>query len=296
MYKRQALRLGHIEDFPFVDPPDKRLLKDGYRLLDELQATENQKVTRLGKQLSRLPVDPRIGRMLVAANEFNTLDEVLIIASALSIQDPRERPVEKQQKADEAHNEYKDETSDFLSYVNLWRFYQDKRHHLSRNKLRKLCQQRFLAYRRMEEWRDIHSQLLTHCKEMKFAINSEPASYENIHMALLTGLLSHTGIKTDEGDYEGVRNSRFNIFPGSGMFKKKPKWIMCAALIETSRLYAHNVASIQVEWLESLGKHLLKYHYDEPHWSKKNAQVSAWRKSTLYAWSLTLNNASIMAR
>lgn len=278
----EALKLGHIEDFPFVDPPDKRLLKDGYRLLDELQATKNHKVSKLGKMLSRLPVDPRIGRMLIAANEFNALDEVLVIASALSIQDPRERPVEKQQKADEAHSLYQDESSDFMSYVNLWQFYHDKRHHLSRNKLRKLCQQRFLAYRRMEEWRDIHSQLLTHCKEMKFAINSEPASYENIHMSLLTGLLSHAGIKTDEGDYEGVRNSRFHIFPGSGMFKKKPKWIICAALIETTRLYAHNVASIQVEWLETLGKHLLKYHYDEPHWSKKAAQVSAWRKSTLY--------------
>ena len=278
----EALQLGHIEDFPFVDVPNKRLLKDGYRLLDELQATDNQKVTKLGKQLSRFPVDPRIGRMLIAANHFNSLDEVLIIASALSIQDPRERPVEKQQKADQAHTLYKDETSDFLSYVNLWRFYLEKRHHLSRNKLRKLCQQQFLSYRRMEEWREIHSQLLTHCKEMKFSINIEEADYMRIHKALLTGLLSQTGIKTDEGDYEGVRNSRFHIFPGSGLFKKKPKWIMSAALIETARLYAHGVASIQVEWIEELAKHLLKHHYTEPHWSKKAAQVSAWQKSTLY--------------
>lgn len=278
----ESLGLGHVENFPFVDPPDKRLLKDGYRLLDELHATQNHKVTRLGKQLSRLPVDPRIGRMLIAANEYNALNEVLIIASALSIQDPRERPADKQQKADEAHRLYQDEDSDFLSYVNLWHFYHEQRHHLSRNKLRKLCQQRFLASRRMEEWREVHSQLLTHCKEMKFAVNSEPASYDNVHMAILTGLLSHTGIKTDEGDYEGVRNTRFNIFPGSGLFKKKPKWIMSGALIETSRLYAHNVARIQVEWIEMLAKHLLKYHYDEPHWSKKSAQVSAWRKSSLY--------------
>ncbi|MGD8484955.1 MAG: ATP-dependent RNA helicase HrpA, partial [Thioalkalispiraceae bacterium] len=278
----ESLRLGHVEDFPFVDMPDKRLLKDGYRLLDELQATRQRSVTALGRKLARLPVDPRLGHMLLAASDYHALDEVLIIASALSIQDPRERPVEKQQKADEAHSLYQDEDSDFLAYVNLWRFYQDKRHHLSRNKLRKLCQQRFLSYRRMEEWRDIHSQLLTHCKEMKLAVNSEPASYANIHMALLSGLLSQVGMKTDEGDYEGVRNSRFHIFPGSGLFKKKPKWLMCGALIETSRLYAHHVAKIQVEWIESLASHLLKYHYDQPHWSKKTAQVSAWRKATLY--------------
>ena len=283
----QSLRLGVIEEFPFLDPPDARFIKDGYRLLQELQAMDDRGITALGRRMARLPVDPRIGRMVLAAGEFACLKEVLVIASALSIQDPRERPLEKRQQADAAHARFAHEHSDFMTYLKLWAFYNDRRRHLSRAKLRKLCRQNFLSHVRMEEWRDIHSQLAAQAGDLGLSLNERPAEYANIHMALLAGLLSHVGVKTGDHEYTGARNRRFHIFPGSALAKKPPKWIMAAALVETTRLYAHGVARIEAEWLERLGAHLIKRSYADPHWEKRPARVAAFETLTLYGLTVS---------
>lgn len=276
------IRLGHIEKFPFIDKPDSRLIKDGYQLLDELQAMNKQNITPVGKILSRFPIEPRYSRMLIAANEFSSLNEVLIIVSALSIADPRERPLDKQQKADQAHSQFKDEKSDFITYLNLWNFYQEQRLHLSQNKLRKLCKVNFLSYTRMLEWRDIHSQLLNQCNEVKYKINTTVAGYDAIHQAILSGLLSHAGLKNEDGEYQGARNNIFSIFPGSNLRKKRPLWIMAAEMLETQRHYGLTVAQIDPLWLERQASHLIKKSYFEAHWEKRPAQIAAYEKSTLY--------------
>ena len=276
------IRLGDIEKFPFIDKPDSRLIKDGYQLLEELQAMKKQSITPTGKILSRFPVDPRYARMVVAANDLASINEVLIIISALSIADPRERPIDKQQQADQAHAQFKDEKSDFIAYLNLWNFYQEQRKDLSQNKLRKLCKKSFLSYTRMMEWRDIYSQLLNQCKETKFKINTAVASYDAIHQALLAGLLSHVGLKNEDGEYQGARNSIFAIFPGSNLRKKRPQWIMAAEMLETQRHYGLTVAKIEPQWLEQQAAHLIKKSYFEAHWEKRPAQVAAYEKSTLY--------------
>jgi len=281
------IRLGHIEKFPFIDKPDSRLIKDGYQLLEELQAMNKQKITPVGKILSRFPVDPRYARMLIAANEFSSLNEVLIIVSALSIADPRERPMDKQQQADQAHAQFKDEKSDFIAYLTLWNFYQEQRQHLSQNKLRKLCKKSFLSYNRMLEWRDIHSQLLNHCNDVNFNINTTKTNttvvgYDAIHQAILSGLLSHAGLKNEEGEYQGARNTVFAIFPGSNLRKKRPLWIMAAEMLETQRHYGLTVAQIDPLWLEKQASHLIKKSYFEAHWEKRPAQITAYEKSTLY--------------
>ncbi|MGM0680163.1 MAG: ATP-dependent RNA helicase HrpA [Pseudomonadota bacterium] len=307
----EALRLGHIEDFPFIEPPDARYIRDGYKLLHELGAVdEHENVTTLGKELARLPVDPKIGRMLIAARQFNCLQELLIIGSALSVQDPRERPADKQQQADEQHRliyfppedqeadnnantpkhkQKKDQRnqikpkSDFLFYLNLWRLYEEKRKHLSQNKLRKFCKQHFLSYNRMQEWRDIYQQVYTLFKEQGVRLNTTPAGYDDIHRALLSGLLGNIGNKAIESnEFHGARNIRFHIHPGSWQAKKPPKWIMCAELVETTRLYGRMVARIEPQWVEELAAHLLKRSYSEPHWQKKPAQVGAFERTTLY--------------
>lgn len=276
------IRLGNIEKFPFIDKPDSRLIKDGYQLLDELQAMNKQNITAIGKILSRFPIEPRYARMLIAANEFSSLNEVLIIVSALSVQDPRERPLDKQQQADQAHSQFKDEKSDFIAYLNLWNFYQEQRQHLSQNKLRKLCKVNFLSYTRMLEWRDIHSQLLNQCNEVKYKINTTVAGYDAIHQAILSGLLSHAGLKNEDGEYQGARNNIFAIFPGSNLRKKRPLWIMAAEMLETQRHYGLTVAQIDPLWLEKQASHLIKKSYSEAHWEKRPAQISAYEKSTLY--------------
>lgn len=276
------IRLGNIEKFPFLDKPDSRLVKDGYQLLDELQAMEKQKITKIGKVLSRFPIEPRYARMLLTAKEFSCLNEILIIVSALSIQDPRERPLDKQQQADQAHSQFKDDKSDFVSFINLWNFYQEQRQDLSQNKLRKLCKKSFLSYTRMLEWRDIHSQLLTQCKELDYKLNTTVAGYDAIHQAILSGLLSHAGLKNEEGEYQGARNNQFSIFPGSSLRKKKPLWIMAAEMLETQRHYALTVAQIDPLWLEKQARHLIKKSYFEAHWEKRPAQIAAYEKSTLY--------------
>ena len=285
----KILKFGDIESFLFLDPPDKRFIKDGYRILEEIGAVDTtRKVTRVGRQIARLPVDPRIGRMLLTAAHTHCLDELLVICAALSVQDPRERPMDKQQAADEAHREFRHEESDFLTYLNLWRHLQEQRHHLSKSKFRKYCRERFISWNRTQEWRDIHHQLRGQMHEMGFKENKAEAGYEEIHKALLTGLLSNIGFKKSgkEKDYLGGRNSKFLIFPGSGLFKKQPKWVMAAELVETTQLYARTLASIRPEWVESVAGHLVKRSWSEPHWQKKRGQVGAYERVTLFGITL----------
>ena len=284
----KLLGFGEIADFPFIDPPDSRLINDGYRVLDEIGAVDRErKVTPLGRELAHLPVDPRIGRMLIEAAHSQCLKEVMVIASALSVQDPRERPLDKQQQADEAHAIHRHETSDFLSYLQLWDEMEQQRRHLSKSKFRKLCKQRFLSWNRMQEWHDIHQQIRAQLHEMGHKENTEEATYGAVHCALLSGLLSHIGFRGKEREYLGARNSRFLIFPGSGLFKQQPKWLMAAELVETTRLYARGVAAIQPDWIETAAPpHLLKRSYSEAHWEKKRGQVAAYEKVTLYGVTL----------
>ncbi len=278
-----VLRLGEIEDFPFIDPPDSRLINDGFQLLFELGAVDTQRqVTELGRQLARLPIDPRLGRMILAARQEGCLSEALIIASALAIQDPRERPLERQQAADEKHRRFRDEQSDFLALVNLWNHYHEQARRLSRNKLRQLCEDEFLSFVRLREWRDLHQELHALVTEAGLHPNQEPAQYEPLHRALLTGLLGQLGVKQEDQSWLGARNRRFYIFPGSGLFKKGPKWVMAAELVETTKLYARTVARIDPAWVEALAGHLLKRSYSEPHWEKRAAQVAATERVTLY--------------
>ncbi len=278
-----ALNLGRPEEFPFVDPPDSRQISDGFRLLFELQAVDAQRhITDLGRQLAKLPVDPRLGRMLLAAQREGCLREMLIIVAALAIQDPRERPLERQQAADEKHRRFRDEHSDFLGLLKLWEYYHEQARQLSKNQLRNLCQTNFLSFVRMREWRDLHQELLGLVTEMGMRLNVEPAPYANLHRALLTGLLGHLGFKQEDNAYLGARGRNFYLFPGSGLFKKRPRWVVAAELVETSRLYARTVARIEPEWVEGLAGHLLKRSYAEPHWEKRSAQVTATERVTLY--------------
>ena len=275
--------LGDVKQFEFIDAPDSRLWSDGYKLLFELQAVdEKNNLTPLGRKLAGLPTDPRLGRMLLAASELNSLREVLIIVSALSIQDPRERPAEKQQAADQAHAEFKDFESDFLSYIRLWEFFEEKRQELSNNQLKRFCQKRFLSVMRMREWREIHRQLLIVLKNMNVKENQDSASYDAIHKALLSGLLGNIGRHEEKREYQGCRNRRFNLFPGSGVNKKRPKWVFSAEIVETQQVYARYNAKLDPDWIEPLAKHLVKRSYSEPHWQGKNAQVIAKEKVTLY--------------
>lgn len=283
-----SLKLGDISAFPFVDPPDNRYISDGFKLLQELGAVDAKRnITRVGWQLSKLPIDPRLGRMVVEASRNNCLREVLIIVSALGIQDPRERPQEKRQASDEKHRAYAHEESDFLTLVNLWDLYEEQRQELSQNQLRKYCVRNYLSYMRMREWRDTHRQLHIICKELKeqdkgFVERDKPASYESVHRSLLAGLLSHMGTKHEGKEYLGARNRRFFLFPGSGIYKKAPKWIMAAEMVETSQLYARCLARIEPQWAEKLAPGLIRKQYSEPHWEKKRAEVVAIEQVTLY--------------
>ncbi|HGS4481838.1 TPA: ATP-dependent RNA helicase HrpA [Vibrio cholerae] len=284
-----ALGLGDIEAFPFVEAPDKRNIQDGVRLLEELGAINDQikdpkkRLTESGKQLARLPIDPRLARMVLEASKIGCLKEVMIIASALSIQDPRERPSDKQQASDEKHRRFNHEDSDFLTLVNLWHYIGEQQKALTSNQFRRQCKLDYLNYLRVREWQDVYTQLHQSTREMGFKLNDEPGSYHAVHSAILVGLLSHIGMKDQEkNEYHGARNARFNIFPASGLFKKQPKWVMSAELVETSKLWARVVAKIEPDWIEPLAKHLIKRSYSEPHWSKKNAAVMAYEKVMLY--------------
>lgn len=283
------LRIGDIRDFPFVEAPDHRLINDGYGLLQELQAVNTKgELTAIGRQLCRIQADPRMGRMLIAAAKEGSLREVLVIVSALSIQDPRERPADKQQAADEKHRQWQDKDSDFMALLNLWQHFEEQRQALSRNQFEKYCRQNFVSPLRMREWRDLHHQLHGACRELKLKENHQPAGYDAIHRALLAGLLGHIGYRRENSDgrdqreFSGARNRKFHIFPGSGLNKKPPKWLVAAELIETSRLFSHYNARIDPDWLPLLATHLVKKTYSEPHYSARSGQVMAYEKQTLY--------------
>ncbi len=279
----EAMRIGHIEDFPFVEPPEKKYVNDGYRLLHEIGAVnQKRKLTALGKSLAKLPIDPRFAKMLFAARDEACVSELLVIVSALSVQDPRERPLDYQHKADELHAEFNDAQSDFLAWINLWQFLEVQSKRLSNNRFRKMCKQRFLSWVRIREWREIRAQLEAMLKEQKFILNSKPAAYENIHRALISGLLANVAVKREKNEYLGTRNRKVMIFPGSGLFKSGPKWILAAEISETTRLYARTVAMIKPEWVEHLSSHLMSFSYFSAHWQRKRGQVGAYQKSSLY--------------
>jgi ATP-dependent helicase HrpA len=309
------LRLGDVADFPFLDPPDRRQVTDGIRLLDELGAlkpvrmgaqskgprtstsgppekgagTGQLRLTPIGRKLARLPVDPRLARMVLEADRNGCLREVTVIAAALSIQDPRERPADRREAADALHARFADERSDFLAYLNLWHHLQDKQKELSSSRFRRLCRDEHLNYLRVREWQDIHQQLRRTARTLGASLNSQPADPQQIHTALLAGLLSHIGVKdltaTDprrRHEFLGARGARFAIAPGSVLFKKSPQWVMVAELVETSRLWGRIAAAIQPEWVEPLAGHLVKRSYSEPHWETKRGSVVAYEKVTLY--------------
>jgi ATP-dependent helicase HrpA len=280
----KALGLGDIERFPFLDPPPKRAVDEGYRVLEEVGALDAAGgLTAVGDKLARLPVDPRIGRMIVGGEGEGALREVLIIASALGLQDPRERPLAAQKQADEAHRRFRDEASDFAGLLKLWRFFAEAQGQRSQGQLRKLCREHFLSYVRMREWIDVHQQLSRIVREMGFPINDAPAGDEAVHKALLPGLLSRVGMwNAEQRVYLGARQTRFQIHPSSGLARKPPAWIVAAELVETSQLFARAVARIDPAWLEAAGGALCKRSYGDPHWAERPAQVMAKEQVTLY--------------
>jgi ATP-dependent helicase HrpA len=317
--RMKSLALGDVEDFPFLEAPAPRMISDGYQLLSELGAVDDDKqLTPVGRELAKLPLDPKIGRMILAAREHACLKEMLVIAAALSVQDPRERPQEQAGSADQAHAKWKDEKSEFLTWLKLWAAADEVWKHETSSKQRQWCRQNFISWLRLREWRDVHGQLMTLCHEHGWKISSayppapspregvtvvrsapldksSPAlgrpggegqtstAYEAIHKALLTGLLGHIGLKSeDEGHYLGARGIKFHIHPGSTLVKKAGRWIVAAELVETSRLFARCVAKVEPEWLESVGAHLVKRHVFEPHWEKGPGQVAAWERVTLH--------------
>jgi ATP-dependent helicase HrpA len=279
-----AAGLGDIAEFPFIDPPDKRNIADGVNLLQELGALEAGALTVLGRKLAQLPVDPRLARMVLAADRNGCVREVMVIAAALSIQDPRERPADKQEQAQQAHARFVDKTSDFLSYLNLWEYLRDRQKELSGNRFRKLCKAEYLNYLRVREWQDIYAQLRQVIKTLGVELN-EPGEIDSVrvHQSLLAGLLSHIGLRDPQkNDYIGARGARFSVFPGSALFKKPPQWVMAAELVETSRLWGRIVARIEPDWVEPLASHLVKRTYSEPHWERKQGAVMAVERVTLY--------------
>ena len=318
-----ALNLGDLESFPFIQKPDSRFISDGVRLLKELEAIRggNQKrkqqrgryqLTDSGRQLSRVPVDPRLAKMVLSASKTQLLHEVIVIVAALSIQDPRERPIEFQQKSDESHSRFKDKQSDFVSYLNLWDYLIAAQKQHSRSQFRKLCKSEFINYLRVREWQDLVYQIEQSVSELGFKVKHKipennaqshdaelediptvERDYEGLHKCLLPGLLSHLGYKPDKDKqqkqskqgpigYQGARNSQFHIFPGSGLFKTSAKWVMAAELVETAKLYARYAAKIEPQWVEPLAQHLVSKSYSEPHWDEKQGAVVAFEKQTLY--------------
>ncbi|SCK30261.1 ATP-dependent RNA helicase HrpA [Vogesella sp. LIG4] len=305
-----ALRLGQVDQFPFIEPPSSRLIADGYQALQELGAVDEAlQLTQVGKELARIPVDPKVGRMLLAGREHHCVREVLIIAAALSVQDPRERPFEAREAADRAHARFSDEKSDFLSFLHLWDFFADALSNKQSNRqLVNLCHQHFLSHLRMREWRELHAQLAEIAADMnliereaahapaaatggeatpKKRAQAEALAYEKLHKALLTGLIGNLGMKSQEGDdYNGARGGSFLMFPGSGLKKARPKWLMAAELVETTKLYARCVARVEPDWVEDVAPHLVKLHHFDPHWEKSRGEVVASERVTLF--SLTL--------
>jgi len=281
------LRIGDIRSFSFVDPPDSRMISDGFKLLEELLAVNaSGKLTPLGKQLVSIPLDPRFARMIFEASKNGSLAEVMIITSGLSIQDPRERPADKQQAADQAHAQWRDPDSDFMSLLNLWRHFESKRQDMSGNQFSKYCRANYVSFLRMKEWRDLHHQVHSACRGLKLSDNQKPAEYAAIHQSLLSGLLGQVGVREDKWEFAGTRNRKFFIFPGSGLSKKPPKWVMAGALMETAKQYALNVAKIDSDWLEPLAAHLVKKTYSAPFYQQRSGQVIAKERQTLFGLSI----------
>jgi len=281
-----ALGLGDVAGFPYVDPPDRRQVKDGVQLLEELGALDRNGLTPTGRTLARLPVDPRIARMLVEADRDGCLREVLVIAAALSIQDPRERPADAEPQADASHARFADPTSDFLSYLNLWNYLRERQRELSSGAFRRLCRAEYLHYLRVREWQDLHGQLRQIARGLGMSAGADGSGEVDpaaVHRALLSGLLSHVGLFDPESrDYLGARGARFAVFPGSALFRKPPRWVMSAELVETSRLWARTCARIEPDWIEPLAEHLVKRSYSEPHWERRRGAVVALERVTLY--------------
>jgi ATP-dependent helicase HrpA len=277
------LRIGDIREFSFVDKPDSRLINDGFKLLQELQAVDaNGELTVLGKKLVTFPLDPRLARMLIEAAKTGALSELLIITSGLSIQDPRERPADKQQAADQAHKRWQDTESDFLSLLKLWQHFEEQRQALSRNQFSRYCKANFISPLRMREWRDLRQQIHSACRALKLTDNQQPADYASIHRALLSGLLGQVATKEEKWQFLGTRNRKLFIFPGSGLSEKPPKWIVAGSLMETTKQYALNVAKIDPQWLQSLAAHIVKKTYSEPFYHRKSGQVMAKERQTLF--------------
>ncbi len=306
-----SLNLGDIEDFPFLEPPEDKMIRDGKNVLHEVNALDKSgKLTEVGRQLAKLPTDPKLARMLLAAGDEHCLTEVAIIVSALSVQDPREKPADKMQQADAKHLAFRHPESDFLTILNIWNTFEEQKKHLSNSKIRKYCSDNFLSYIRMREWFDIHSQIMQVIKvDLKMHLNTDGAGYdqsagsglartaleeeragtalyEKVHRALLTGLLSNIGFRHEQYEYLGARGLKFFIFPGSGLHKLKPKWIMAAEQVETSKVYARNVARIEPEWIEHCAGHLIKNNYYDPHWEKKGARCMVSARTLLFGLTL----------
>ena len=291
--RMKSLRMGLVEDFPFIERPSNRAIADGYQLLNELGAVDDaNELTPQGQELAKLPLDPRVGRMILEARDRSALDEVLVIASALSVQDVRDRPMEAQQQADAAHVKFDDEKSEFSGYLKLWKWLDTARgghgdeHKLSNRQYEQLLRQNFVNIRRVREWRDIHSQLHTVVAEHKWRLNTNPASYEQLHLSMLSGLLGNIGCKLEtdgaSGEYLGARSIKFYPHPGAHLVKKPGRWIVAAELVETTRLFGRGIAAIEPTWLEQVGGHLLKKQLLDPHWEKKVAEVNALERATLY--------------
>lgn len=279
----KALRLGRVEDFPFIDPPDGRLVRDGYDTLRELGAiNDDGDLMPIGVKLAKLPIDPRLGRMILAAADENCVAEALVITAALSVEDPRERPMEMADKADKAHEQFEDPESDFIALLNLWNAYHEVEAKATGGALRRWCRQNFISFLRVREWSSTHAQLTSLARAIHLHPAASKAPRENIHRAILAGLLGSIGVKNDKGSYDGCRGIKFSIFPGSGLFRKGPGHVMAAELIQTTKLYAHDVARVQPEWIESVGKHLVKRQYHEPHYDDQHQQVYAYERVTLF--------------
>ncbi|MEO8064421.1 MAG: ATP-dependent RNA helicase HrpA [Pseudomonadota bacterium] len=284
-----ALKLGDIEAFPFVEPPDGRMVRDGQRTLNELNAlSDDGKLTDIGRQLARLPLDPRLGRMLLAGAQEHCLEEVAIIASALSVPDPRDRPADKQTQADQKHALWRDEQSDFLSLLKLWRAWSEQRQNLSRAKLRGWCKENFLSYLRLTEWHDVHAQVMEVVKgELALKMNTQPAQYDALHRALLAGLLSQVAERKEQAEYLSASGTKVFIHPGSGQFKARPAWIVSAEQVQTTKVYARTVARVETAWIEQAGAHLVKRHHYDPHWERRAARAAVYERTTLFGLTLS---------
>ncbi len=287
-----ALNLGQIEEFPFIDPPRADSIRDGYKTLFEISAIdERRKLTKLGRRLARLPVDPRIGRMVFAADQESCLSEILIIAAALEIQDPRVRPAEKKKTADQQHEKFKDERSDFISLLKIWDFFHQLKSDLSRGKLKKACQQNFISYPLMQQWQDIHRQLKAMVAAQRLKPSGRRNDYDAIHRSLLTGLLSGIATLTDRHEYTGAGGIKFNLWPGSGIFNAKPKWVMVSEIVETTKRYGRVAAKISPDWIEPIAAHIVKKRYADPRWSKKQQSVMASEHVTLFGIPIVAGRA-----